>query len=165
MFKNIILNYTYPTDLIDLDNFTNEIRYQVPFSFLGYNQYKIESARIVFDGKGRKLGLSGNAEVFGDILNYQQFAKNIAEAELDVKACYVVSNKTNNAELNLDNAAKFTFNMICCSFNKMALRNEFMLDSDWFDSREIFYFSFYDQDFMKISLKEVYINIKLRYDQ
>lgn len=184
MYKNIILNYEY--DVRSMSGFTNEIEYQIPYSYLGYTQYKIDNIKVEFDGVAtaivsKMIKLDEKDEEkkkmkeYTDIklidpLNYnlhvsEKYFEEKTNYPDPIEVCYIVGNRKNNAELVLIDHKKIYFNLICCSFLKQSLKNEFIMESDWQDYTEKLYFAFHDQDFRRISLKTVYINIKLRYDQ
>ena len=173
MFKNIIIEKGFISE--DIDQFTNDVTYQIPYTYLGYVQYKIESMKVSFsenmayvdnlivtDEKNEPIQTK-TIQRYADILNYNLDTDRFLNRSVEV--CYVVGDKKNNAELTLFDNKKIAFNLICCTFQKHQNKNEFVLDSDWQDYTEKLHFSFYDQEFRKIAINNIYINIKLRYDQ
>jgi hypothetical protein len=155
MYKNLIINKEYIET-------SNEIIEKIPYFFNKSTHYKIDQLKIKFRNNIDIIKLSQNNDVSVDILNGK-----INHTETPkLQICYLCSNQDNNAViygLPSEFPTEYHLNLITSGFF-MNPDGEIMMDSDWFELKDYIYFMCYNQDFEKIAIQEIYLNIKFKYE-
>ena len=154
MYKNIIINKEF-------DSLNNEIIETVPILYRGFIAYKIDLLKITIMDQDTivntlRINDQKSENLFLD--NFQYKMLHASEIVLAPKVCYTISNGDNNSVILNKN---INFNMICLGFFNGIDCN---MDSDWIKGVDKFYFAFFNEDFLKLPIKNIFINIKLRYE-
>ena len=164
MYKNVIINKKYGI-------LTNEVIENIPSLYRNFKRYKIEKMVVTFQpdqsiyyinnndinikSDWRKR-INENDNLF-DVLQYQII--DVKDIPLKSKICYCTSNGMNNAVI-LD--TNIHFDMVCCGL--VENNKECSLESDWMKGVDKIYFAFYNENFFKLAIDEIYLNIKLSYE-
>jgi hypothetical protein len=187
MDKNIIINKKY-----DDSEFTNEIVEELPILFCKNTGFKISSLKVVFknskyfgidklitsyfervdDYTVKKAGKKGAKETSEailndskefDVLNYKIVPRK-ERSTIESKICYVASVGFNNTVILKNNDIyspdNIYFDLLATTF---IMGDECVLDSDWQGGTEKIVLRLMDENFDKLFIKEIYLNIKLRF--
>jgi hypothetical protein len=158
MYKNLIINRSYDENT----NKSNEINEIIPYFFLKSTHYKIDQLRIEFQNNVELIVIK-TKNVLVDILNGIIESIDFPIQTPTLRILYLTSEDSNNAILYDSNEKEYHFNLISSGFFTPGTR-EAMLDSDWFEFKDKINLQCYNQDFQKIAIKNIYLNIKFKYE-